>query len=449
MLTNHTGFQHWFLNAAGGGDNPAMVQGATTTFNLNTVPLFQDRMANYIPACEVTITGILTQSGGTGVRQPFDALARVLVDSLEVKNAWYGAPVSPQHVKGAYIPLIEQILCGYRAPSRKRGFFPAANGAYSFSYTFLVPLSIGLGQKPHHSSQLAAFYKEAQLNVNVAAASVLTALSPGASLSSLAARCSAILVPEPELRLGPIVEFIDYQAAASTGQTGIPIQSFGNTTQTTKTEKGAGLVSFHLLTSNFGLPGAFLPENVTRLNVPWRGQNDTAHIVPYLTQQLLAMGNQRVIGSVTDQASANALSDMGSFPYVPGTDHSNSTNELTGLLGLPVVAPADQLETSKVQVVNGDEQINLTLSSGPSGTHHMLACHLRSWQQAAYVDAATYLSSLKLPDKVLKSGSGDLVFVPKTLKKNQSIAKRKLRFLPVVLKRQTPSTTDRVSLPSA
>ena len=447
MLTNHTGFQHWFLNAAGGGDNPTVIQGATTTFNLNTVPLFQDRMANYIPACEVTITGVFNQSGGTGVRQPYDALARIIVDSLEVKNTWYGAPVSPQHVKGAYIPILEQLLCGYRTPMRKRGFFPAANGAYNFSYTFLVPLSIGLGTKPHHTSQLAAFYKEAQLNINAAQASVLTALSPGATLTGLAARCSAILVPEPELRLGPIVEFIDYQAAASAGQTGVPVQSFGNTTQTTKTEKGAGLFFFGLLTQNFGLPGAFLPENVTRLNVPFRGQNDTAHIAPYVTQQILSMGGQRVIGSVADQASALALADMGSFPYAPGTDHSNSQNELTGLLYLPVVTPADQLESTKVQVVNGDEQINLTLSSGPSGTHHMLAGHYRSWQEAAYVDAATYLSSLKLPEKILRGGSGDLVFVPKTTKKNASISKKKLRFLPLVLKRQVADPKARVNLP--
>lgn len=451
MFTNHTGFQHWPLSAAGGGDNPALSPGSPTVFNCNTIPLYQDRMAYYVPALIVTITGILTQAGGTGVRQSYDALARILIDSLEVRNAWHGSPVSPQYVKGAMLPILEQLTCGYRTMARKRGFFPAANGAYSFSYSFPVPLSLGLGQKPHHTAQLAAFYKEAQLSLQIAPTSVLTALSPGATLSSLAARASAVLLPEPELRMGPIVEYVDYQVAATSGQVAVPIQSFGNNTQLTKTEKGAGVFYFGLLTGNFGLPGPFSPENVTRLNVPWRGQTDTGHMVPYISQQILGMGNQRIIGSASDQAAALALSDASNFPYTPGNDPSNSTTEAANLLAFPIVAPADQLEVTKVQVVDGDEQINVTLSSGPSGTWHMLCGHLRSWQKAAYIDGATLLQTLGLPDKILRSGSGPLKFVAKTIRKNADTDTKKTRFLPLRLVRANKSTdkTKRVVLAGA
>jgi hypothetical protein len=307
-----------------------------------------------------------------------------------------------------------------------------------------VPLSLGLGQKPHHTAQLAAFYKEAQLSLQIQSNTVLAALSPGATLTSLTARASAILLPEKELRMGPIFEIVDYQMPATSGQTAVPIQAFGNQTQLTKTEKGAGVVFFAPLSSVFGLPGAFTVDAVTRANVPWRNQTDTGHIVPYAAQQILGMGNQRVIGGAVDQAAAQALSDAGGFPYTPGNDPSNSTNELVNMMFLPIVTPQDQLETSKVQVVDGDEQINLTLSSGPAGTHHMLCGHLRSWQLAAYNDAATLLQTLGLPDKVLDpKSSGPLVFVPKTLRRNTDIDAKKGRFLPQVLKRQNKSPSVR------
>jgi hypothetical protein len=433
MLTNGTGIQSWPLSAAGGGDNPSLTQGSPTVFNLNTLPIAQGNLAYYLPALMVTITGILTQSGGTGVRTAWNNLYRILVESLELRNAWHGSPISPQFVKGSMMPVIEQVTLGYRNMVRKRGFFAAANGATSFSFSFPVPLSLGVGQKPHHTAQLVALYKEAQLSVQVAQASVLTALSPGATLSSLACRCSAILLPEAEIRLGPVMEIVDYQVAATSGQVNVPIQSFGNNTGLTRMERGAGLVYFGLLTSNQGLPGPFLPENITRLNVPWRGQTDTGHLPPYIAQQILAMGNGRTVGSVDDQAIAKGLSDTAGFPYTEAFDASNSTNELTNLLAVPLVTPGADFEVTKAQVVDGDESFNATLSSGPSGTWHNLAVQLKSWQPNAWHEAADYLISLGLPMKVLGQNSG-LTWVPKTLRKNRSISAKKARFLPMVLK---------------
>jgi hypothetical protein len=435
MLQNHTGFQTFPLSAAGGGDFPSLVQGSPTVFNLNTVPLYQGSMANYIPALEVTITGNLVQAGGTGVRQPWDNLYRILVESLELRNAWHGSPISPQNVKGAMMPLIEQFACGYRNFARKRGFFPVANGTYPFSFTFPVPLSLGVGSKPHHTAQLAALYKEAQFSLQVAQASVLTALSPGATLTSLQVRCSAILLPDPEIRVGPVIEFIDYQVAATAGQVNVPIQSFGNNSQLTKMEKGAALFYFGLLTSNGGLPGPFLPENVTRLNVPWRGQTDTGHMVCYLTQQLLAMGNNRQIGGAADQGSALALSDTGNFPYTPAFD-GTTISEMAGLLAWPIVTPAADLELTKIQTVDGDESLNVQLSSGPSGTWHNLAGQARSWQPGALQDLTQYLVNVGLPSKILKGGSGGLTWMVKSLRKNDDIDAKKTRYLPLVLKRE-------------
>lgn len=433
MFTNGTGFQHWPLSAAGGGDFPALVQGSPTVFNLNTLPIAQANLCYYLPALFCTITGILNQAGGTGVRTAWNRLYQILIESLEVRNAWHGSPISPQFVKGSMMPILEQVCLGYRNPVRKRGFFPAANGAYNFSFTFAIPLSLGLGQKPHHTALPVALFKEAQFSLQVAQAAVLTALSPGATLTGLQCRCSAAILPEPEIRLGPAIEIVDYQVAATAGQVNVPIQSFGNNTGLTRMERGAGIVYFGALTSNQGLPGPFLPENISRLNVPWRGQTDTGHLPPYLAAQLMAMGTVRTNGSVTDQASALAYSDTAGFPYTEGFDASNSQSEFTNLLAVPLVTPAEDLELTKVQVVDGDESFNVQLSAGPAGTWHLLAVQAKSWQANAWTDAADYLMSLKLPDKVLGRNTG-LSWELKTLRKNRDLAAKKARFLPMVLK---------------
>jgi hypothetical protein len=433
MLLNGTGIEHFPLSAAGGGDFPTLIQGSPTVFNLNTIPIAQGNMAYYLPALECTITGNLIQSSGTGVRTAWNNLYRTLIESLEVRNCFHGSPLSPQFVKGSMMPIIEQICLGYRNPARKRGFFPAANGTYAFSFTFLVPLSLGVGQKPHHTAQLACLYKEAQFSLQVAQASLITAISPGSSFTSLQMRCSALLLPEKELRVGPVMEIVDYQVAATAGQVNVPLQSLGNQGQTTRMERGAGLVYLGLLTSNQGLPGPFLPENLVRLNVPFRGQFDTGHLPPFLTQQLLAQGNTRTQGSVDDQGIAKGYSDTAGFPYQEGFDASNSANELTGLLAVPIAAPGTDFESTKCQVIDGDESFNAQFSSGPSGTWHNMAVQLKSWAQPSWDDLAAFILSNKLPDKVLGVNTG-LTWEVKTLRKNADIEAGKMRFLPMVMK---------------
>jgi hypothetical protein len=438
MFLNGTGVQSWPLSASGGGDFPSLVQGSPTVFNLNTMPIMQGDLAYYLPILAATVTGTLTQAGGTGVRIAWNALYRILVESLEVRNCWHGSPISPQYVKGAMLPIIEQVCMGYRNAFRKRGFFPAANGAYTFSFSFPIPLSLGVGQKPHHTAQLVALYKEAQFSLQVAQASVLTAISPGATLSNLQIRCSGILMPEPELRAGPVMEIIDYQSPATSGQVNVPLQAFGNAGMLTKQEKGAALVYLGLLTSNQGLPGPFLPENLVRLNVPFRGQTDTGHLPPYLVQQIASMGNARTNGSVDDQGVAKAYADTAAFPYTDGYD-AVGTNEMAGLLAVPIACPGSDFEMTKAQVIDGDESFNATLSSGPAGTWHNLAIQLKSWQAQAWQDLAAYLISLKMPDKVLGKNT-NLTWELKTLRKNADLEASKSRFLPMVLKPQKKDT---------
>lgn len=426
MLANNTGYQLWPLST-GSSDNPSLSQGSPTTFNLDSLPIFQDQLAYYLIGLLVTITGTYTQAGGTGVATPWDVLFRLLVDSLEVRNAWHGTPVSVNFVKGSFFRVVEYVGCGYRRPVRDRGIIPAANGAYIFGYTFLVPLCAGVSEKPHHTALLNLFYKKAQLQINMAAAAVGTTFSPGSSLTLLAARCSAVMLPDSELRLGPAVEWVDYQNAASSGQTQIQLMSFGNNTALTGTERGAGVLFMGALTSVNGQPGSFAAETVTKFSFPWRGQVELQQTIGFYGQLLMCMGPQRAIGDASNQAVANALADTSGFPYAIGKDFSNTLDETAGSLFFPIAAPALDLQLSKVQVADGDQSYFMTATF--TGTHHNLVQHVRSWESSKIEDAMRQMVDNGLAKRVL--GSNNIKPTIKMMGKQALVNPRKARFFPL------------------
>lgn len=426
MLKNHTGCQFWPLST-GSSDNPSLSQGTPTTFNLDSIPTFNQSLAYYLMGLLVTITGTYTQAGGTGVATPWDRFLGFLVDSLEVRNAWHGTPVSVNFVKGSFLRTVEFIGCGYRRPARDRGILPAANGAYVFSYTFMVPLCAGVGEKPHHTAQLALFFKKSQLVINMSAAGIATAFSPGSTLTAMAARCSAVLLPDAELRLGPGIEWVDYTVSASSGQTQIQLLSFGNQTALTGTERGAGVLNMMALTSLNGQPGSFIADTVTKLSLPWRGQIELQQIPAFLSQMFLSQGPMQVIGDSQNQAVANALSDVGRWPYATGTDHSNTALEVTGLLAFPLVVPTDDLQLSKVQVADGDQSYFLTATF--SGTHHTLAQHCRSWESQKIEDAMRQIVDSGLAKRCL--GKDSVTPQIKMTGKQGMVDPRKARFFPL------------------
>lgn len=142
---------------------------------------------------------------------------------------------------------------------------------------------------------------------------------------------------------------------------------------------------------------------------------------------MLAMGTD--LGS-----GAGTFSDIQDFPYVAGNTPTSSANEMAGLMGLTLVPQGNDVELSKLQVVNGDVSYYLTLSSGPSGTNHTLAQHVRSWTPQMWIDSEKEIVDSGLKRAVL--GDGSCRWTPKLLygKAADEIDAKKLRFLPMCLK---------------
>ena len=431
-----SGFQSFPLST-GSSDNPAFTPGSPLAFQLGALPRNLGSLAYYLYGIFVTFAGSVVQAGGAGSAISDQRIIALLVDYLQLSNAWNGSPLSPQNVKGYWLPTILVVGSGYNTSLPIMPSIPAAPGTYQFSKTLFIPLCLGNGDKPHHTAQLNVLYRSALFSLGCAQSSALAAFSTGATFSGISVRASAACLPEPEIRVGPGVEWIDYQQTATSGQQQVLLNSFGNNTSLLNSEQGAA-IAFAMAMSNLqGQPGSFDPANITQIAIPFRSQIQTSHIPPLLAQQLGSMGERRPFANPILQLTTGP-NDSQDWPYAQNTGSAGAglNQEMAGLLGLPIVPQPTNMQLSKLQVVSGDTSYYMSLAAGPSGTHHTLVQHVRSWSPAGWAEALKVIQDSGLLSDVFGSNTGDLAWSVKMTggKSPNGVSPNKLRFLPMALK---------------
>ena len=430
LLRSHTGFELFPLTA-GSNDAPTGAPGTPITFEMRNLPILLGRKPYYMYGVILNFEATIDQDAEAGAGVAWDQLCEALIDSVEVRNAWHGTPVSQQHVKGQLLKVIEFVGAGYRYVQRPQPAIPASTDG-TFRRLIYIPLSVGCGDKPHHTAQLNLFYKQAQLIINLAAASVLAGLDTGAVFSEITVKATACILPEPEIRLGCGVEWIDYRSASSASQEQILLAAFGNTTGLTGTIPDAGVLWLGALTNN-EMPGSFNLPDVVRYTNPWRGQVPITDIDSMVAMQNLAMGDAM---PCFDQGGGSTISPAG-FPFAMTRNYAPlASDALAGVLALPLVTEARDVELTKVQTAKGDQSFYL---SGPafSGTNHTLAQHIRSWDDNKREDAVRQIVDSGIAKACL--GRSDwLGWAPKLLNKNDTIDGEKMRYLPWRLVREEP-----------
>lgn len=429
LLRNHTGFQLYPLTA-GSNDSPTATPGAPVTFEFRNLPLMVGNLAYYLYGVILNFSITVTNDGEAAAPIFWDRLVEALIDSVDVRNAWHGTPVSQNHVKGQILKLVEFIGAGYRYVQRPCGAIPDNADGATYNRLVYIPLSVGCGEKPHHTAQLNLFYKQAQLVVNMAAASVLNGMSTDATFDSISVRASAVMLPEPEIRLGCGAEWIDYRSASSATQEQILLAAFGNVTGLTGTIPDAGCLWLGALSQD-NMPGSFSVGDVTRYSFPWRGQVPIMDIDSVMAQATLAQNDMMpaVLPGATD------LAPIAGSPFEMSKAWDFGTT-LAGAQAFVMLAEAINVELTKVQTAKGDQSYFL---SGPtfSGTNHTLAQHIRSWDDNKRLDAVRQIVDSGLAKAVI-GRSDRLGWAPKLLNKNDQIAGDKLRYLPWRLVKEEP-----------
>jgi hypothetical protein len=444
MLRNHTGFRKWPLRGDA-GENQTFSHSATMQFDLKNLPLMTDKLANYVVGLVLTFTGTYNINVTTSNTTPVTAneLTRMLIDSIDLQGAWHGRPLAAQHVRGATLPLIEYVSCGYQWASRHRmPFHAAAAGAQTFVHSVFLPLSYFCGEKGHHTAQLALFYKDAQLFINTAAASVLAATNPNATITSTTVRCSAMLLAEPELRIGPAQEWQEFRQSAQANNDIVDLDSLGNQTSLEGIEPGAGVDLLWAECNVNGQGGSFTADTVTRFSAPFRGQTQTAHVQPFaheLEQQFHEGDGADLMvrnSETSAQARTGFVDPRTGFPYEPITVATAASVGGQALPAhsrvFPIISPSRDLETSKLQVIEGTQSYFLTATF--SGTHRNLVHQFKSWTPQKLADARQLIIDSGMA--VAVEGSANVGWSLKVTRKNgSSINPAKARFFPLRLRR--------------
>jgi hypothetical protein len=460
-IRNHTGIIPWRLNGSGGGGFlQPIVAGQPNSFVMSTLPaVTAGKLCNYLLGIVITLTGrilVATPEGGEAPGSAAGRLAwrtqwdiiRSIFASVEVNGAWHGTALSSQHVKGEFLQLIEFMANGLERPYRQKPPIgvpvePEPAARY-FRFNFFIPLCLLAGEKGHHTALPCAMYKNAELVLN--ARPLLSGPWESDTLSELYVKASALMLPEDEVRLGPSIQWIDYQQKVA-GEA-ISLNNLGVVSTHDNVDKGAGIVGAFWLSNRNGLPGPGQVRDITDITIPFRDIIHTAHTDPVVNQLEAVAGNvYQPQGELTDadgDGSDAPSGDMAGFPYDDfdyGVSENGTTNATAALPNNPVVlalcCPSKRVELSKVQAVEGTQEIQLQHRAGTpavdSGTHHVLALQVHSWNPQAFASAKQRLIEAGVTRAVL--GTDDCDWSVKTLKKQDptGVNPRKLRFFPMRL----------------
>lgn len=375
--------QLWPLQS-GSTNQPTLTPGQQTAFQFQDVP---DRsatgpLANYMPGVSVTFSGNVVQGAGGSI-VPSDQFFGALFSSLAWIQAWHGSPIQAQHVTGAQWAVTEYFANGQRYQGAVHQLIAAAAAAtYPFEVTIFVPFSsCRIGDLEDNTSQLALLARASQLQINVAPASALTAISPSATITNFKCRASAMLVPRQELVLGTPVETILTQIVAGSGNA-VKITNFGTDTGLQGVDPGGGVLNLLFLTAANGQGGSFDSDNITDFLWQWRGQTFTQDVLGLLQQWKRLLPTPLQSGFTMNSGGSPSLQG------IPYSVYSNSTLgpesvanvELLGLLFWALVLSGNDPQLTSLQTADSDQTFNMTVTGGYSGTHQILGQYARSWQ---------------------------------------------------------------------
>lgn len=419
MYENHTSWRKHQLSGPG-GKIQTWTPGGSFKFYLKNLPLLTlGRLANYLVGIELTFGPAslqLPNASAEGRLITPEVITSCLIGDAEVAGAWHGTPLARTVAKGQNLSLMEFLSCGYRWFSRPEPIFNYPTGdegtqSAPYRHKVFLPLSHFLGKKGRQTAQLAYFYKDAELTINCrsqAAIDTFLANMLMDSDSSIPVTAQAILLPLPELFVGPGVEYAEYRQAAASGNNAIDLDSFGNTSGLQGVEAGAGidfLAAMATFDDSFVSPingdGSFLTSSVTRVSVPFLGQDQTDDISAFFdqwTQQAERYAQGGVVQKNETGEFVGVLNALRSFPYDPEVAASFSGLPVSRFL--PILVPGLMMQTSKLPIVEGTQTMYIDRTVG-GANDRSVAHQYKSWNPAKWADAKMQIEESGLAMAVL------------------------------------------------
>ena len=406
LLNTQSKTRFWPLRGDS-GEAPAWSASTAIDFNLGNIPkLTQGRFANYLPAIALTAFGTYTTDIPDATeRVTWSDLAQGLYQSFDLQGAWHGRPLANQHMRGATARIWELISMGYQSGSRHVAGQRASTVAVPFRHTLYLPLCHALGPNgARYTSQLSILYKNATLYINTTANAVDIFHGDSEAVGQLTIvganiRASAVLLPEPCIRIAPGVEWLEYQTKGAVASSdGVDLESLGNATALEGVEPGAGIDTMLALTNMDGLLGSFQLDALTQFSAPFLDQSQTRHLDPFINmlEQVSAKGERPREQQVEDIAAGvpGALGyviDASGFPNIdqrmagPVNGAGGATLNFNGLV-FPLIVSGPELELTKIQRFEGTQTYNRTVDDVTGSIDRTLLHQYKSWTPAKHED---------------------------------------------------------------
>jgi len=449
MMRNHTGLHPWMLTGST-GQTVTWAPGGRGQFLLSDLPRTIDgNLAAHLVGILLTFIVELGSGGVETHAANTDRFLTWLLESVEVRNAWHGTPVSQNHAKGCMLGLMEFLACGYQYFGRRMSVpaFEQLDNRF-IKINCFIPLSYNMGAKGHHSALPTIFYKNSELILNFGIGSGDAPPPEGeATIQGATLKASAIMLAEREIHMGPGQQFVDYPSVVSAGSEAVKLDSFGNSTSLQRIEAGAGVDFLAWLSSHYTQSATFagpaLVRDIRRVQVPFRGIASTTHLEPFLLGFEAAIGGRD--RGESDPYDATAMdvvaSNLSGFPYAENyagplaADFAADHDDLRDMHVFPLIYPGRDLQATKVAAYEGTQSYFLAWAAGLAplaGTHHTFAHQFHSWTPAAWDEALKLIVDTGLAREVLGTGVG-LGWATKLEYKNPApgaIDPAKIRFLP-------------------
>lgn len=426
FLKNHTGLRPVVLSGDR-GDNPDYAHSQTFKFFLKDLPINTARLANYVVGFLITVEGTFNNNEyGSGADvYDWDDVARAIFESFEVRDSLIGKPISHNFMRGELLGIASFVMGGMKKavpdPPPFVDLGDTAAGAHRHSW--YLPMSSLLGDKGHHTAQLACLFDRSTLEIKTAAADVIGGASGPMRITTGKLRVTALLQPDPELRLGPGVQFVRYASTVAGSATKHIIEALGQTSSLQNVEEGAGIAALLWLSSKRGLGGSWTDgENIEYVNFPLRGLDQLTALDALFVDYLAGCDNNGLphVQSIA-VASDGSLGDAGPWANNGGL-YGPAYCGVGGLLGanfIPLVSPKKFMEVSKMQSVQGSQDLYAKHNGNWTGTEDVFAAvQYHSWTPAQEEEVLKKIISTGLAQIVW--GTNDLVPSVKVVRKQSA-----------------------------
>jgi hypothetical protein len=371
-MRNHTTSLKHDLASAGGAKTVSLTPGAsqeTATFLMSSLPLGQkNSLWHYATAIMVRVKIKVTTSSSAAVNP--DTLWKIMAN-FRVQSPILGELFSQNNTRGAVLGnVINPVARGYnRLPQR----IAIATGQTDTDATlyYRIPFANEYLRKPHETSPWLGFLEGGTVEARIDAQTIL---GNSNTYSTVVMNSWIDYLPVPEAVIHTPCHWREHILPGSSTKHIIQDMGAPDGLQGIDPAKGAGLAFLAYLgdIAGPGLGGADGPDNITGIEMPFRGQPRTDHPDGFVNTLFEQMGH----GMHFNMGDVDAVQ----WPYAQTITTITGLNDAS-LMFQPLVTPGRDQETSKFQTVYGAKEINLTYTSTPSGSCRFLGQYYPQFEE--------------------------------------------------------------------